>query len=66
MSPPYSAAVPLITIMPGTRMEGISGCDVDGRGRARDTQGHDGEGCARDRGEVVVSDGGEPPCPQYT
>ena len=44
-------------------MESIDSFDSDGRGRARDIQGHDGEDCAGDRGEVVGSDGGETPCP---
>ena len=43
-------------------MEEIDSCDVDGRGRSRDTQGYDGEDYTRDRGEVVGSDRGEPPC----
>ena len=40
-------------------MEGITSCDAYGRGKARDTQGHDGEECAGDRSEVVGSDGGD-------
>ena len=44
-------------------MEEIDSCDAYGRGRARDPRGHDGEDCARYRGEVTGSDGGEPPCP---
>ena len=63
MLPPSSDAGPLITIMPGPRMEGIASCDADVCGRARDPRGHDGEDCSGDRGEVVGSDGGEPPCP---
>ena len=43
-------------------MEGIASCDAYGRGRAHDSWGHDGEDCARDRGEVLGNDGGEPPC----
>ena len=61
--PPSSAAGPLITIMPVPRMKGIASCDADGRGRAHGPRGHDGEDCSGDRGEVVVSDGGETPCP---
>ena len=44
-------------------MEGIDIFDEDGRGKAHDPRGHDGEYCAGDRGEVVGSDGCEPPCP---
>ena len=44
-------------------MEGIDSCGADGRGRTRDPQGHYGEDCAGDRGKVVGSDGGDPPCP---
>ena len=44
-------------------MEGVSSCDTDGGVRVLDTQGHDGEYCDGDRGEVVGSDRGEPPCP---
>ena len=61
--PPSSAYGPLITIMPGPRMEGIASCDADGRGKARDPRVHDGEYCTRDRGEVVGSDGADPPFP---
>ena len=61
--PPYSDDGPLIIIMPGPRREGIASCDADGRGRVRYTQGHDGEECTGDRGEVVGSDGGEPTFP---
>ena len=63
MLPPSSDAGPLITIMPGPRMEGIASCDIDGRGRARDIRGHEGEDCAGDISEVVGSEGSEPPCP---
>ena len=52
--------------MPGPRAEGIDSCDEDGCSRARDPRGHDGEDCAGDRGEVVGSEGGEPPCPHPT
>ena len=44
-------------------MEGVSSCDAYGQGRARDPRVHDREDCAGDRGEVVGSDEGEPPCP---
>ena len=44
-------------------MGGIDIFDADGRGRARDARGHYGEYCARDRGEVVGIDVGEPPFP---
>ena len=44
-------------------MEEISSCDADGHSRVHDIQGHDGEDCAGDIGEVVGSDGGETPCP---
>ena len=44
-------------------MEGIASCDVDGRGRACDTWGHDREYCVGDICEVVGSDGCEPPFP---
>ena len=44
-------------------MEVIDIFDADGRGRAHDPQGHDGEDCAGYIGEVVGSDGCEPPCP---
>ena len=50
-------------IITGPRKEGISSCDADGRGRARDPWGHDGEDCARERGEVVGNGGGEPTFP---
>ena len=63
MTPTSSAAGPLITIMIVPRMEGIASCDADGYGRVRDPRVHDGEECARDRGEVVGIDGGEPPFP---
>ena len=49
--------------MPRPRMERIASSYADGRGRPRDTQGHDREGCAGDRGDVVGSDGSEPPFP---
>ena len=49
--------------MSGTRIEGIVSCDADGRGRVRDLRVHDEEDCSGDRGEVIGSDGGEPPCP---
>ena len=49
--------------MPRPRMERIASSYADGRGRPRDTQGHDIEGCAGDRGDVVGSDGSEPPFP---
>ena len=49
--------------MPGPRMEGIASCDADGRGRARDYRVNDEEDYSGDRGEVVGSDGGEPPFP---
>ena len=49
--------------MPRPRMEGIASCDADFRSRARDPWGHDEEDCTGDRGEVVGSDGGDPPCP---
>ena len=61
--PPSSAAGPMIRIMPGPRMEEIASCDADGCGSARDPRLHDGEDCAGDRGELVGSDGGEPPYP---
>ena len=41
--PPSSTSGTLIIIMTGPRMEGIYSCNIDGRGRARDPQGHDGE-----------------------
>ena len=44
-------------------MDGIASCDADFRSRAHDIQGHYGVDCAGDRGEVVGSDGGEPPFP---
>ena len=44
-------------------MEGIDSCDEDGHGRAHVPQGHDGENCAGDRGEVIGIDVGDPPCP---
>ena len=44
-------------------MEVIDSCDAYGRGRARDPWGHDGEDCAGHRGEVVGSNGCEPPFP---
>ena len=43
-------------------MEGIASFDADGRVRAHDPRGHDGEDWAGDRGEVVGSHRGEPPC----
>ena len=63
MTPPSSADGTLITIMPGPRMKGIASCDADDRGSERDTWGHDGEDCSRDRGEVIGSDVDEPHCP---
>ena len=63
MPPTSSASGTLIKIMSGPRMEGISSCDADGRGRARDPWGHDGKDCAGDRGEFVGSGGGDPTCP---
>ena len=60
--PPHSSADgDLIMIMPGPSMEGISSCDVDVSGRARDPRVHNEENCAGDTGDVVVSDGGENP-----
>ena len=49
--------------MPGPRMEVVASCDTYGHGRARDPRGHDRADCAGDRGEVVGSDGGDPPFP---
>ena len=48
--------------MPGHRMEVIASCDADGRSRERDPQDYDEEDYARDRGEAVGRDGGDPPC----
>ena len=45
-------------------MKGIPSSDADGRSRARDPRVHDGEDCARDRGEVVGGEGGDNPFPQ--
>ena len=61
--PPSSAAGPLILIMTGPRIEGIASCDADGRGRARDPRVHDREDCSGERGEVLGSDGDDPPYP---
>ena len=61
-TPPSSAAGPLITIIPGPRMEGISSCYADGRGRECDPWGHDREDCDGDRGEFVGSYGVDPAC----
>ena len=58
--PPFSTAGPLITIIPGPRIEGIASCVSGGHGRARDTRVHDREDYARDIGDVVRSDGGDP------
>ena len=44
-------------------MEWIDSCDADIRIRERNPRGHDGDDCTGDRGEVLGSDGGEPPCP---
>ena len=60
--PPHSSAAgPLIMIMPGPRMEGVASCDVDGRSMARDPRVRNEENCSGDTGDVVGSDGGEPP-----
>ena len=63
MPPPYYPDGALITIVPKLRMYGNGICDVYICGRSHTTWDHGIKYITGDRGEVVGSDVGEPPCP---